>query len=153
MMIITLVFLLFDILSKAVVSRYIVLEKSIKLINKFLYITHVRNTGAAWSMFSSKTILVLIISLVIITGIILYIQQNKPTNKKEKLAYSMILGGALGNFINRLFLGYVIDFIEIKIFGYDYPIFNLADTFIVIGVILLGISAWRCGCEHKGKRK
>ena len=133
-MIITLVFLLFDILSKAVVSRYIVLEKSIKLINKFLYITHVRNTGAAWSMFSSKTILVLIISLVIITGIILYIQQNKPTNKKEKLAYSMILGGALGNFINRLFLGYVIDFIDINIF--NFPNFNIADICIVFGIFI-----------------
>ena len=149
----TLIFLLLDILSKAIVSKFIVLEKSIKVINDFLYITHVRNIGAAWSMFSSNAIFVLVVSAFIIIGIVCYVYQNKPKTKGEKLAYSMILGGALGNFINRLFLGYVVDFVEVKIFGYDYPIFNLADTFIVIGVILLMIYTWRCGYGYKGKRK
>ena len=149
----TLIFLLLDILSKAIVSKFIVLEKSIKVINDFLYITHVRNTGVAWSMFSSNAIFVLIVSAFIIIGIVCYMHQNEPKKNGEKIAYSMILGGALGNFINRLFLGYVVDFIEVKIFGYDYPIFNLADTFIVIGVILLMIYTWRCNYEYKGKGK
>ena len=118
-----------------------------------MYITYVRNTGAAWSIFSSRTVLVLLISSFIIIGIILYIYKNRPKNKVEKIAYSMILGGAIGNFINRIIYGYVIDFIDVKIFGYNYPIFNLADTFIVIGVILLVVYTWRCNDGNKGNRK
>ena len=153
MIILTLIFLLLDIVSKVLVSKYIVLEKSIKIINDFFYITYVRNTGVAWSMFSSKTILVLLVSSFIILGIVLYIYNNRPKNKLEKVAYSMILGGAIGNFVDRIIYGYVIDFIDIKIFGYDYPIFNLADSFIVIGVILLVIYTWRCNNGNKGNRK
>lgn len=153
MIILTLIFLLLDIVSKVLVSKYIVLEKSIKIINDFFYITYVRNTGVAWSMFSSKTILVLLVSSFIILGIILYIYNNRPKNILEKVAYSMILGGAIGNFVDRIIYGYVIDFIDIKIFGYDYPIFNLADSFIVIGVILLVIYTWRCNNGNKGNRK
>lgn len=153
MIILTLIFLLLDIVSKVLVSKYIVLEKSIKIINDFFYITYVRNTGVAWSMFSSKTILVLLVSSFIILGIVLYIYNNRPKNKLEKVAYSMILGGAIGNFVDRIIYGYVIDFIDFKIFGYDYPIFNLADSFIVIGVILLVIYTWRCNNGNKGNRK
>ena len=79
----------------------------------------------------------------IIMGIILYISKNKPSNKIEKISYSLILGGAIGNFIDRIIYGYVRDFIEIDIFGWDYPIFNLADVFVVVGVILLVIATWR----------
>ena len=71
----------------------------------------------------------------------------------EKVAFSLIVGGAIGNFVDRVFYGYVIDFIDIKIFKYDYPIFNLADSFIVIGVILLVIYTWRCENGNKGRRK
>ncbi len=153
MIILTLIFLLVDIVSKLLVSRYILLEKSIKIINNFLYITYVRNTGAAWSMFSSRSVLVLIVSFFIIVGIVLYVNKNRPKDKIERLAYSMILGGALGNFVNRIVYGYVIDFIDVKIFKYDYPIFNLADSFIVIGVILLVVYAWRCENGNKSSRK
>ena len=85
-------------------------------------------------------------------GIILYVYKNKPNSKMEKVAYSLILGGAIGNFINRCVCGYVTDFIDLRIFGYNYPIFNLADTFIVIGVILLLIYTWRCNNGDKGSR-
>ena len=150
--IITFLVFLFDILSKIVVINYLQLEESVKVINNFLYLTYVRNTGAAWSILSNNSYIVLGISLLIIVGIIWYIWKNKIDNKFEKVAYSLILGGAIGNFINRLFYGYVIDFIDIKIFGYDYPIFNLADVFIVIGVILLIIYSWRNGNGNSSKR-
>lgn len=153
MIILTIIFMLVDLVSKVVIRRYFLLEKSTKLINNFLYITYVKNTGAAWSMFSSRSVLVLIISSFIILGIILYVYKNKPRNKLEKLSYSLIIGGALGNLVNRIMYGYVIDFIDVKIFKYDYPIFNLADSFIVIGVILLVVYTWRYENGSKGRRK
>ena len=104
-------------------------------------------------MFSSRSVLVLIVSSFIILGIILHVYKNKPEKGMEKVAYSLIIGGALGNLINRITYGYVIDFIDIKIFKYDYPIFNLADSFIVIGVILLVVYTWRSENGNKGRRK
>ena len=153
MILLTLIFLLFDIVSKIFIDRYMMVDGSIKLVNNFLYITYVRNTGAAWSIFASKTYFVIIVSFVIICGLFIYLYINKPKGKMEKMAYAMIFGGALGNFFNRLFCGYVIDFIDVKILKYDYPIFNFADTFIVIGVLLLMIYTWRCENGDSGKRK
>ena len=143
MIIFTIIFLALDVVSKLIISKYIGINKSIKIIHNFLNITNVRNTGVAWSLFSNQTIFVLIVSIIIIVGIIIYITKNKPKTTIEKVVYSMILGGALGNLIERLIHGYVTDFIDVYIFNYNYPIFNLADTFIVIGAILLIIISWR----------
>lgn len=151
--IITIIILIVDICSKIVVTNYIGLGESIKVIDKFMYLTYVRNTGVAWSMFDNNKYFVLIVSVIIIVGFMEYIYRNKPKNKSEKIAYGFILGGALGNFINRLVNGYVTDFIDINLFNYDYPIFNLADTFIVVGVIIFIIYTWRCNNGNKSTRK
>lgn len=139
----TLVVILLDMVSKYIVSKLLIVNESVMIIKNFFNITYVRNTGAAFSIFSGNTFLVMVISFMIIMGIILYISKNKPSNKIEKISYSLILGGAIGNFIDRIIYGYVRDFIEIDIFGWDYPIFNLADVFVVVGVILLVIATWR----------
>lgn len=139
----TLVVILLDMVSKYIVSRLLIVNESVMIIKNFFNITYVRNTGAAFSIFSGNTFLVMIVSFIIIIGIILYISKNKPSNKIDKISYSLILGGAIGNFIDRIIYGYVRDFIEIDIFGWDYPIFNLADVFVVVGVILLVIATWR----------
>ena len=139
----TLVVILLDMVSKYIVSRLLIVNESVMIIKNFFNITYVRNTGAAFSIFSGNTFLVMIVSFIIIIGIILYISKNKPSNKIDKISYSLILGGAIGNFIDRIIYGYVRDFIEIDIFGWDYPIFNLADVFVVVGVILLVITTWR----------
>jgi len=149
----TIIVFIIDIISKIIITKYIGLGKSIKVIDDFIYLTYVRNTGAAWSMLDNSRYFVLIISAIIIVGLIMYIYKNKPNNKIEKLAYGFILGGALGNFINRCISGYVTDFIDIKIFAFDYPIFNLADVFIVIGVIIFGVYTWRYSDGNKSKRK
>ncbi len=151
--IITIIILIVDICSKMIVTKYIGFGESIKVIDKFIYLTHVRNTGVAWSMFDNNKYFVLIVSVIIIVGFMEYIYRNKPKNKSEKIAYGFILGGALGNFINRLVNGYVTDFIDINLFNYDYPIFNLADTFIVVGVIIFIIYTWRCNNGNKSTRK
>ena len=76
-------------------------------------------------------------ALIIIGILIYYLKKNQVKGKINILSFSLVIGGALGNLIDRIIRGYVIDFISIKIGNYNFPIFNLADTFIVIGVILL----------------
>lgn len=142
--ILTIVFLIIDIVSKVIVSNLMNVHDSIVVIKDFFYITYVRNTGAAWSIFADKTWMLVIISLIIISLIICYILKSRPKSKLEIIGYSMILGGAFGNFIDRIVYGYVVDFLDFYIFGYNYPIFNLADSFIFVGVILLVIYTWRC---------
>jgi len=140
----TSILFLIDIFSKYLITKLVIFGESITIINNFLNITYVKNTGAAWSILNNNTLIVTIISIIIISFLVWYIYINsKNNNKFEKIGYSLVLGGALGNLFDRLVYGYVIDFIDINIFNYDYPIFNLADTFIVIGVILLFISMWR----------
>ena len=150
MLILIIIFILIDLISKYIIVKSIGLHEAIMVIRNFLNITYVRNTGVAFSMFPHNRYLVLVISLFIIIGIIYYVYKSKVNNKLEKVGYSLIIGGAISNFIDRLIHGYVIDFIDVKIFNYDYPIFNLADTFIVIGVILLIIYVWRCKDGNKG---
>ncbi len=150
MWIMTIVFIIIDLISKYIIDKYLTLNESIKIIKGFLNITYVRNTGVAFSMFNDSKYFILIISTLIIIGIIYYVYKNKSQNKLETIGYSLVLGGAIGNLIDRIFKGYVIDFIDVKIFSYDYPIFNLADTFIVVGVLLLIVCAWRCKNGNKG---
>ena len=142
--IVVIISLLLDIGSKFLVSRIFILNESKTIIDNFLNITYVRNTGAAWSILDNNTWIVTVISLLIIIGIIYYVYRNRVSKKILKIGYGLILGGAIGNFIDRIVYGYVIDFIDIDMFGWNYPIFNLADMFIVVGVILVMIDAWKC---------
>ena len=143
MIILTIVFLIIDIVSKLIVSNLMNVHDSVVIIRDFFYITYVRNTGAAWSMFAGKTWLLIIVSLVIIGFICFYIYKNKHKSKIELVGYSLVLGGAIGNFLDRVIYGYVIDFFDFYIFGYNYPIFNIADIFIVIGVMILVLCVGR----------
>ncbi|NBI06898.1 signal peptidase II [Senegalia massiliensis] len=126
-------------------------EAPIVLIENFLQLNYVRNYGAAFGIMNSQRTFFLIITIIIVFGIIFYI--NKYNNTKI-MNYSlvMIIGGAIGNFIDRLRVGYVIDFIDVN-FGevYDFPVFNIADSFIVIGTILLVILVMTDNYEDKGK--
>lgn len=140
----TIIFFVVDIVSKLVVSNLMDVYDSIAVIKDFFYITYVRNTGAAWSIFSGEILGIVIVSLIIIFGMIYYIWKNNPKSWLERLGYSMILGGACGNLFDRIIYGYVIDFLDFYILGYDYPIFNIADSFIFVGVIILIIYTWRC---------
>lgn len=143
MIILTILVILVDFFSKYMVSKLMTVNETINLIDNFFRITYVKNTGAAFSIFSNNTILVIIISIVVIGFLLFYIYKNKGNNKLENVSYAFILGGAIGNLIDRLVYGYVIDFLDFEILSYDAPIFNLADTFIVIGVILFLINTLR----------
>ena len=142
--ILTVIFLIIDFVSKMIVSNLMNVHDSVMVIKDFFYISYFRNTGGAWSILNEHTWLLTVVSLIIIVFLIYYVYKNKPKNKLETLGYSMILGGSIGNFIDRIIYGYVIDFLDFNIFGYNYPIFNFADVFIVVGVLILIIYNWRC---------
>ena len=96
---------------------------------------------------TGRRILLILVALIVIGVLIYYVRKNKIEGKVNKIALSLVIGGSIGNLIDRILRGAVIDFIDVKIFGYNFPIFNLADTFIVIGVFLLIIEMFRK--EHK----
>ena len=140
--IIAFLFFILDLLSKQIINHVMSVGESIKVINNFFYITYTRNTGAAWSILEDQRILLLIISVIVLYLINKFMNKEK-LSKIESLSYGIIIGGIVGNLIDRIFYGFVIDFLDFKLFGYDYPIFNLADTFIVVGIIIMGIISIR----------
>ena len=137
---ITLIIIIFDVISKLFISNILILNRSITIIPNFFYLTYTHNYGGAWSIFDNSTLFITIVSFLIIIGIIYYLFKNKVTRKIEIVGYSLLLGGAIGNLIDRIVYGYVIDFLDFHILGYDFPIFNIADIGIVIGIILLLVS-------------
>ena len=135
-------FFTIDLLSKQIINHVMNVGESIKVINNFFYITYTQNTGAAWSILEDQRILLLIIS-VIVLYLINKFMNKENLGKVECLSYGLIIGGIVGNLFDRIFYGYVIDFLDFKLFGYNYPVFNLADTFIVVGIIIMGIISIR----------
>lgn len=132
--------LILDQIIKVVVSSNMSLYQSINIINNFFSITYVRNNGAAWSILSGNRLFLIIISLLALGLIYLYFIKNKELTKLENFSYGLLIGGTIGNLIDRIIHGYVIDYLDFKIFNYSFPVFNLADICIVIGVILVCVS-------------
>lgn len=123
-------------------SKWLIVEKmnpteSIVIIENFFKITSHRNSGAAWGILQDQMIFFYIITLVVVIGIIYYMQKYAKKSGLLALALSLLLGGAIGNFIDRLFRKEVVDFLDFKIINYNYPIFNIADSALFIGVGVL----------------
>ncbi len=148
--IIAFLFFIIDLISKQIITHVMNVGQSVKVINNFFYITYAQNKGAAWSILEDQRILLLIISVVVLFLINKFMNKEELSNI-ECFSYGMIIGGILGNIFDRVVYGYVIDFIDFKIFGYDYPIFNFADTFIVVGIILMAIISIRKELHERGK--
>lgn len=132
--------ILFDQWTKWLVVKNMELYERITLIDNFLYFTSFRNKGAAWGILQDQMMFFYIITIIVIVGIIYYLHKYVKDNLFQGIAIAFVLGGAIGNFIDRLLRKEVVDFIDVMIFNYDYPIFNLADSFLVIGVILIFIA-------------
>lgn len=113
------------------------LHESIPIIDNFFAITSHRNKGAAWGILQGQMTFFYIITIIVVIGIIYMLHKHGKENKLFAISLSVILGGAIGNFIDRLFRKEVVDFLDFIIFTYDYPIFNIADSALVVGVILL----------------
>jgi signal peptidase II len=137
--------LIVDQISKAVVSSTLGMHQVHPLIHGLLNLTRVHNTGAAFGLLAGqasalRTLFFLTVSALAI-GVVCWMAWHlSPDQKAERAALSLILGGALGNMVDRVRLGEVIDFIDVYYRGYHWPAFNVADSAITAGVILL---LWR----------
>ncbi|MCM1053718.1 MAG: signal peptidase II [Ruminococcus sp.] len=144
---IAVIILIVDQISKSIIDVYFKLNESIVVIKDFFSITVAHNTGGAWSILENYSYLFIIFSilaLIILTKFMFSFKNNLRNN----IAFACTSGGILSNLADRLFLGYVRDFLDFTIFGYDYPIFNIADIAIVVGVILLIIAIIK-GEDHR----
>lgn len=130
-----------DFISKLLVINNLEVNTGFNIINSFFSILYVKNTGAAWGMFSNGTMILAILSMIFLYFAIKYIYESKNISKLSIISYGMLIGGIIGNLIDRLLRGYVIDFLSFNIFGYNFPVFNIADTFIVISIILIVIES------------
>ncbi|PAE26942.1 signal peptidase II [Bacillus sp. 7894-2] len=142
-----------DQLTKWLIVKNFELGESVKVIEDFLYITSHRNRGAAWGILQGQMWFFYVITVIVIIGIIYYIQKAAKGKLLLGVSLGLMLGGAIGNFIDRVFRKEVVDFVNTYIFGYDFPVFNIADSALVIGVGLLMIQMLLEEREAKKKEK
>ena len=133
----SILFFIVDLIIKIVVSTKLKLYDVINIIPNFFSIVFVKNTGAAFSILENNRFLFIIVALISIILIYRYFIKNVSSNRYNICCYSLLLGGIVGNLFDRVVYGYVIDYLSFNIFGYNFPVFNLADSYIVISIILL----------------
>lgn len=125
--------------TKWLIVKKMELGESVEVIENFLYITSHRNRGAAWGILQGQMWFFYIITVIVIIGLVYYIQKMGRDHYMLGVALSLMLGGAIGNFIDRLFRKEVVDFVNTYPFGYDFPVFNIADAALCVGVAMLMI--------------
>ncbi|WP_163530439.1 signal peptidase II [Halobacillus ihumii] len=131
-----------DQLTKWIIVRTMEIRESIPVIENFFYITSHRNQGAAWGILQGQMWFFYIVTVIVIGVIIYYMGQYAKQSSFVGVALALILGGAIGNFIDRLFRKEVVDFLNFYIGNYNFPIFNVADSSLVVGVIFVLIATF-----------
>lgn len=120
-----------DQITKYIINNYLSINESYEIIKNFFYLTNAHNYGAAFSILTGNTIILILIGIITLYYLYKYLKNN------HKIYKYLLLGGIIGNLIDRIILGYVRDFLDFKIITYNYPIFNISDICIFIGIILL----------------
>ncbi len=128
---ISLAVIILDQISKIFITSAYAINESKSIIDGVLSFVYIKNTGAAFGIFEGARVFFIIITVLVFILGFWYFKKNPITNRFEKLAVSFIAGGAIGNLIDRAFLGYVRDFISADFI--NFPIFNIADCFVCIG--------------------
>lgn len=108
-----------------------------KVINNFFYLTFCKNEGAAFSIFYGKTIFFIVVAAFAVYFLYKSIKNKQKLKKFDIICYSLLFGGIVGNLIDRLLYGYVIDYLDFELFNYNFAIFNFADICIVLGALIL----------------
>lgn len=145
-LLLTIVIFIIDIASKFWIINNFFLFESVNLL-PFFSITYVRNIGAAFSILEGQRTMLAIFALIISAVILHMLYRNTRQQKLENLSLSLILGGALGNLFDRLYHGFVVDFLDVNFGNWHYPTFNIADCAICVGIGLFIL------CSYKKQKK
>lgn len=128
-----------DLFTKAMVIKNIQIGQGIPIVENFFNLVHIRNKGVAFGLFAKESISWALpyLNILILIGLALYLLKVGPTNTLGLVSYALILGGAFGNLIDRIRFGEVVDFLDFYIGQYHWPAFNVADSAVTVGVLLL----------------
>lgn len=121
----------------------------IEIIPGFFYLCYVANTGAAWSMFAGHGEWLALLAVVALLGIYLFRETLELAKVRYQICFGIMAGGILGNLVDRVLHGHVIDFLDFRFGSYNYPVFNIADSGIFIGVALYMLNSIRDGKREK----
>jgi signal peptidase II len=142
MILISTLVVILDRLTKFLIVKWVPIHKSIPVIPGFFDITHVHNTGVAFGMFSGspsniKQLLLTSVSLIAVCVLFYLYHQTNKMYRFMMAGFALLLGGAAGNLIDRVFMGEVVDFIDVYIGDLHWPAFNIADSAITVGIAIL----------------
>lgn len=126
-----------DQIIKFIIKANMNIADTINIIPNFFRITFLKNEGAAFSILSGNRLLFIFITVLVLILFYFFLLKNKKIIKTKQLLYGLLLGGIIGNFIDRILYGYVIDYLDFNIGEFNYPVFNIADSLIVISIIWL----------------
>jgi|SRR3989338_3427461 len=134
-----LIIILIDQITKFLIKTSFQLKQSIPLIKNIFHLTYIRNFGAGFGILQQQKWILVFISIIVIGVIFYYLDKIKDKEKFLQIIVGLVLGGTIGNLIDRVAYGFVVDFMDFRI----WPVFNFADSFVTIGVIGLIIYLWR----------
>lgn len=140
---IALIVFLIDQGTKYLIATRLELQEQIPVIGNFFLITSHRNRGAAFGILEGQRWFFFVVTVVVVIGIVWYLNKVRKTQKLLPTALGLVLGGAIGNFLDRMLTGEVVDFLQLNFGSYTFPIFNVADSSIVIGVALIILDSLR----------
>jgi lipoprotein signal peptidase len=126
-----------DQVTKLMADRIMMEGQNYEIIDGFFYFTYVHNKGMAWSLLEGRRWLFLLTTPLVLCGLIYFFTVTKKHEILTRFGIVLVVGGALGNFIDRAIFGYVRDFIHFYIFNYDFPVFNIADIAVCLGIGLI----------------
>ena len=148
-MMVLIVFL--DQLTKYLTVLYLKPIDTLPIIKDVIHLTYVENTGAAFGMMKNQRWLFMIVSTVAIAAMLIYLFKKKTQPKLENVAIAFIVGGGIGNMIDRVLLGYVVDMIDFRLI--NFAVFNVADSFVCVGAGLLMLYIIKLGIEEYKEEK
>ena len=133
----SIIFVILDQAIKIFLSNRMIVNQSIILIKNLLSITLTHNTGAAFSILTGSRSLLIIIGIIAAVLLFLYVNSLDVIDDVDIFVYALLFGGIIGNLIDRIVYGYVIDYLSFNFGSYYFPVFNIADACIVLAVIIL----------------
>ena len=135
-LLVALLVILFDQATKEWVRGAFSLHESVPVVPGFFHLTYIRNTGAAWGMFSGQNLALAVLAFAMLAALVLFRRKFLPPGRHHRVALGLLCGGIVGNLFDRLRLDYVVDFLDFFHRGWHFPAFNVADSAICVGVAI-----------------